>query len=111
MDNSIAARWAEAFSGEHDRKPRGQEILHRFSRAIYFAPKDSGLSPLLPRLNYQSQKKGVNRNRLTPLNGCGSPGRTTEGTLSRPSILKENNIESTRCKDLEPVISLEQINS
>jgi ubiquinone/menaquinone biosynthesis C-methylase UbiE len=32
--DSIAREWAEAFSGEHEKKPKDREILHRFSREI-----------------------------------------------------------------------------
>ncbi len=32
--DSIAKEWAETFSGEHEKKPKDQEILHRFSREI-----------------------------------------------------------------------------
>lgn len=34
MYDAIAKEWAEAFSGEHDNKPKDREILHRFSREI-----------------------------------------------------------------------------
>ena len=32
--DSIAREWAETFSGEHERKPKDQEILNRFSQEI-----------------------------------------------------------------------------
>jgi ubiquinone/menaquinone biosynthesis C-methylase UbiE len=32
--DSIAKEWAETFSGEHEKKPKDQEILHRFSQEI-----------------------------------------------------------------------------
>jgi ubiquinone/menaquinone biosynthesis C-methylase UbiE len=32
--DSIAKEWADKFSGEHEKKPKDQEILHRFSREI-----------------------------------------------------------------------------
>jgi len=32
--DSIAREWAEAFSGEHEKKPKDREILLRFSREI-----------------------------------------------------------------------------
>lgn len=32
--DSIAKEWAEAFSGEHEKKPKDQEMLHRFSQEI-----------------------------------------------------------------------------
>ncbi len=32
--DSIAKEWAEAFSGEHEKKPKDREILHRFSQEI-----------------------------------------------------------------------------
>ena len=32
--DSIAKEWAEAFAGEHEKKPKDKEILHRFSREI-----------------------------------------------------------------------------
>ena len=32
--DSIAKEWAETFSGEHEKKPKDQEILRRFSREI-----------------------------------------------------------------------------
>jgi len=32
--DSIAKEWAKAFSGEHEKKPKDQEILHRFSQEI-----------------------------------------------------------------------------
>ncbi len=32
--DSIAKEWAEAFSGEHEKKPKDREILHRFSQDI-----------------------------------------------------------------------------
>ena len=30
--DSIAKEWAETFSGEHEKKPKDQEILRRFSQ-------------------------------------------------------------------------------
>jgi ubiquinone/menaquinone biosynthesis C-methylase UbiE len=32
--DTLAAEYAETFSGEHDRKPKDREILHRFSQEI-----------------------------------------------------------------------------
>ena len=32
--DTVAEEYAEAFSGEHDRKPKDREMLHRFSQAI-----------------------------------------------------------------------------
>ena len=32
--NTVAEEYAEAFSGEHEKKPKDQEILHRFSQEI-----------------------------------------------------------------------------
>lgn len=32
--DTVAKEYAEAFSGEHDKKPKDQEILHRFSQEI-----------------------------------------------------------------------------
>ncbi len=32
--NSVAAEYAEKFSGEHENKPKDQEILHKFSQEI-----------------------------------------------------------------------------
>jgi ubiquinone/menaquinone biosynthesis C-methylase UbiE len=32
--DTVAKEYAEAFSGEHEKKPKDQEILHRFSREI-----------------------------------------------------------------------------
>jgi hypothetical protein len=29
--NTVAKEYTEAFSGEHEKKPKDQEILHRFS--------------------------------------------------------------------------------
>jgi len=34
MYDTVAQEYAEAFSGEHDKKPKDQEILHRFSQEI-----------------------------------------------------------------------------
>jgi ubiquinone/menaquinone biosynthesis C-methylase UbiE len=34
MYDTVAKEWAEIFSGEHDKKPKDQEILHRFSQDI-----------------------------------------------------------------------------
>ena len=31
---TIASEYAEVYAGEHDKKPKNQEILHRFSREI-----------------------------------------------------------------------------
>jgi ubiquinone/menaquinone biosynthesis C-methylase UbiE len=32
--NTVAAEYTKAFSGEHEKKPKDQEILHRFSKEI-----------------------------------------------------------------------------
>jgi trans-aconitate methyltransferase len=32
--DAVAEEYAETFSGEHEKKPRDQEILHRFSQEI-----------------------------------------------------------------------------
>lgn len=32
--DTVAKEWAETFSGEHEKKPKDQEILHRFSQEI-----------------------------------------------------------------------------
>jgi ubiquinone/menaquinone biosynthesis C-methylase UbiE len=32
--NTVAKEYAEAFSGEHEKKPKDQEILHRFSMEV-----------------------------------------------------------------------------
>ena len=32
--DTVAKEYAEVFSGEHEKKPKDQEILHRFARAI-----------------------------------------------------------------------------
>lgn len=32
--DTVAKEWAETFAGEHEKKPKDQEILHRFSQAI-----------------------------------------------------------------------------
>jgi ubiquinone/menaquinone biosynthesis C-methylase UbiE len=34
MYDTVAKEWAETFSGEHEKKPKDQEILHRFSQYI-----------------------------------------------------------------------------
>ncbi len=34
MYDSVAKEYADTFSGEHDKKPKDQEILHRFSQEI-----------------------------------------------------------------------------
>ncbi|MBU0962080.1 MAG: class I SAM-dependent methyltransferase [Proteobacteria bacterium] len=34
MYDTVAKEWAETFSGEHEKKPKDQEILHRFAREI-----------------------------------------------------------------------------
>ena len=34
MYDTVAKEWKETFSGEHEKKPKDQEILHRFSREI-----------------------------------------------------------------------------
>jgi ubiquinone/menaquinone biosynthesis C-methylase UbiE len=34
MYDTVAKEWAEAFSGEHEKKPKDQEMLHRFSQEI-----------------------------------------------------------------------------
>ncbi len=34
MYDTVAKEYAEAFSGEHEKKPKDQEILHRFSQEI-----------------------------------------------------------------------------
>ena len=35
MYDAVAAEYAEAFTGEHEKKPMDQEVLCRFARAIY----------------------------------------------------------------------------
>jgi len=32
--NTVAKEYAETFAGEHEKKPKDQEILHRVSREI-----------------------------------------------------------------------------
>lgn len=34
MYDAVAKEWAETFSGEHEKKPKDQEILHRFAREV-----------------------------------------------------------------------------
>ena len=34
MHDTVAEEWAEAFSGEHEKKPKDQEMLKRFSQKI-----------------------------------------------------------------------------
>ncbi|MCJ7681186.1 MAG: methyltransferase domain-containing protein [Candidatus Aminicenantes bacterium] len=34
MYDAVAEEWAAAFSGEHEKKPKDQEILHRFAQEI-----------------------------------------------------------------------------
>jgi ubiquinone/menaquinone biosynthesis C-methylase UbiE len=34
MYDAVAAEYAEAFTGEHEKKPMDQEVLRRFARAI-----------------------------------------------------------------------------
>ena len=32
--DTVAKEWAETFSGEHEKKPKDQEIIYRFSQEI-----------------------------------------------------------------------------
>ncbi len=34
MYDAVAEEWTKAFSGEHEKKPKDQEILGRFSREL-----------------------------------------------------------------------------
>jgi hypothetical protein len=49
--DTVAREYAETFSDEHERKPKDQEILHRFSQEIAGrspAERRSGISAAVP---------------------------------------------------------------
>ena len=49
MYDTVAEDWAEAFSGEHEKKPMDQEILHRFGGKTG-AEDQSGISVVVPAI-------------------------------------------------------------
>jgi hypothetical protein len=45
--DTVAREYAETFSGEHEKKPKDREILHRFSQEVGDRGR-SGISALAP---------------------------------------------------------------